>query len=257
MQSLRTPLIIIIFFFACLFLLPKVFGPIPFTVNSIQTTKSNFFSALGTGEEKSVPDTVMVSLGVTKSASTADEAKKQMNAVTNKVVANLKNLGIEDKDIKTTNFSVSRDTSYPPPLPAIEGALIQPLEFPQSYIATQNIEVTVKTIDLANKAIDLATKDGANAIGTPNFTINENKRKELTKLARKKAITDAKKNAQELADAAGIRLGKVVDIREDYPYQAYGEMSKNGSVDGVSQDTQLNPGENTVRVNVTLSYETL
>lgn len=244
---------VILFFFICLFVYTKLAGPIPFTVNNITTTKTDLFTSQGTGEEKAVPDTAMVVLGVTKSASTAEEAKNQMNSITNTIVADLKALGIEEKNIKTTNFSVNPeiqpayDTNLTPQVP--------PKGTVPSFTASQNLEVTTKTIAMANQAIDTATKDGANTIGTPTFVVNDEKRKALTKQARIKAIADAKKNAAELADEAGIKLGRVINIQENSGYGLrYAAMDKAAESTG---QTQLNPGENTISVTVTLSFETL
>jgi uncharacterized protein YggE len=258
----------ILFFFICLFIYTKLAGPIPFTINSVQTTKNNFFTATGTGEEKATADTAMVSLGVTAHAATADETKSQINEVTNKVVEDLKALGIEEKDIKTTNFSVNEDpnaqprvlSAPPSEVPSKLGVAID-LPKPQSatsFTGNQTIEVHATSIELANKAIDVATKDGANSLGAPSFVVNDDRQKQLMKLARKKAITDAKQKAQELADEAGIHLGKIVDIQESGGGGVrYAMDNKAMSASGESAPTQLNPGENTISVTVTLSYETL
>lgn len=248
MQQVRDVSIAIVVFFICLFVYTTLAGPIPFTVNSVQTTKSNFFTTTGTGEVKAVPDTAMVSLGVTAHAATADEAKNQINEVTNKIVADLKNLGIEEKDIKTINFSINESPQE----------YITPSKLPKSFVGSQTIEVTAKTIELANKAIDVATRDGANALDPPSFVVNEEKRKELTKQARKKAIANAKEKARELASEAGIRLGNVVDIQENSEGGfRYADADKTMNTTEETATTQLNPGENTISVTVTLSFETL
>lgn len=258
MDQLKTPVIIIVFFFICLFIFTKLFGPIPFTVNSIQTVNNNLFTVQGVGKEKAVADTAMVSLGVTVTASSAQEAKNQINTTTNKIVADLKKLGIEEKDIKTVNLSVYPNTpSTPQPLtPDLQAPVSLRETMIASYTGSETIEVTTKSIELANKAIDVATQNGANTLGTPTFVINEEKRKELTKLARKKAIVAAKQQAEQLASEAGIRLGNVVNVQENSAGGIYyGAMTKEQDVSS-DQRTELNAGENEVVVTVTLSYET-
>lgn len=68
-NAVRTAGIIIVFTFLCLFAYTKLLGPIPFSVNSITTTKSNLFTVQGTGEATAVPDTALLYLGVEKKSS--------------------------------------------------------------------------------------------------------------------------------------------------------------------------------------------
>lgn len=301
-EQIKVPFITIFFFFAMmfsfLFAFIKLVGPIPLTINSTQTNKNTFY-VQGVGEVKATPDTAKVSLGVTVHAATADEAKSQMNEITNKVVTQLKTLGITDKEIKTTNFSVSEDAE-PQPItmalptvdvvgpekvvtgstttetnkPAVAGSpanmMIALPKAPETkptagktqtpektFSGSQTIEVTTKTIELANQAIDMATKLGVNALGTPIMTVNDEKRKTLVKEARSKAIADAKQKAQTLALEVGMKLGKVVDIQESGGGNMYYAKDMAMSARAESAPTQLNAGEDTITVNVSLSYETL
>lgn len=241
-----TPIFVIIFFFLSFFLYTKFLGPISFSVNSIQTTKANLFSATGIGKATAIPDTAILSLGVTKNAPAVSGAQSQVNTIANKIVKDLKNLGILEKDIKTTNYSVNPQYDYTTGGTRANG-----------YSANQTIEVKVKPIEKVNQAIDTATSDGANIVGGISFTIDDKTRKDLEEKARKEAVANAKEKAESLANAAGIRLGKIVDVQEsynqDYPirYAAPFTVEKSDT-----QQTQVSPGENTIQVTITLSYET-
>src|SRR3982750_2896549 len=106
MNSLKTPLITTFFVFLLLFLFTKLFGPIPFSVNSITTTKNDLLTVDGTGEATAVPDTAEFSVGVSKSANTVQQAQEQTNQAINKITEDLKRAGVDRKNIKTTNYSV-------------------------------------------------------------------------------------------------------------------------------------------------------
>lgn len=128
------------------------------------------------------------------------------------------------------------------------------------YTVTQELKVTTKSVDVANKALDAAVANGANQISGVTFTINDEDRKALQQKARKAAIADAKNKAQEIAKDAGIKLGKVVNIyvSDDQPVPMMYDSRKAGAeLSNQSAPTNLQPGENTVTVTVTLSYETL
>lgn len=250
LTSALTAFFILLFFF----LFTKIFGPIPL---ALQNTQKNLFTVTGTGEEKAVPTRTTLTIGVTAQASTKDLAKLQMDTVINKVVKDLKNIGIDEKDIKTSGYNIYPNTNQErQPLLSQTNTPVQ-LPALGSYTGSASVTVDVSTIELANDATDIATKDGANVVSTPSFTFDETQRHTLEEKARKKAIEDAKKKAQELANETGIQLGKVVDIQENSGYPMNYGMTKRAEDNTTAQTTQLNPGENTVNVSVTLSFETL
>lgn len=246
-RTITASIMTVLFAFICLFVFFKLFGPIPFFIQNVTTTKESLFTVEGTGETTVIPDTAMISFGVSKTSSTVEEAKNQVNTISNKITEDLKNLGIKVKDIKTTNYSVNPQYDYTRGNQKITG-----------YVVDTNMTVKLQPIDKANNAIDIATKDGANQVGGIQFVVDDAKQKELMSEARKKAIKDAKEKAQSLADAAGIRLGRIVDVNENAqtpPYPRYLEaMSADKAA--VEETTQLNPGENKISTTITLSYET-
>ncbi len=71
----------------------------------------------------------------------------------------------------------------------------------------------------------------------------------MTQEARKKAVDDARKKASELSSAAGMTLGKIVNIQEGTSNRIYPMMAK-------SADTEIQPGTTDITSSVTLFYET-
>lgn len=242
---MKNPLLTILFIFLGLFLYTKLVGPIPFSVsvNSIQTTKANLFSVSGTGKATGIPDTAQLSLGVTKTATTVVAAKDQVNSAANKIIEDLKSLGIPEKNIKTTNYSVNPNYDFTRGGQNITG-----------YTVIQTLEVK-SSIDTANRVIDVTTTDGANLIGGVNFIFDDKTKKELEDKARNEAVKMAKEKAESLAKATGIRLGKIVDVQESFGFEPRPVMMQALEVEK-SEDTQLQPGENSININITLFYET-
>ena len=248
-QSVRIPFLTIIFALLSLFVFTKIFGPIPFTVNSITTNKQNLFTVTGTAEVNAVPETAMVSLGVSKTSPTAEAAKQEVNKIINQITKDLKGIGVPEKNIKTTNYSVNPNYDYSLSSQKTNG-----------FIVNADIQVELKSVEKANNAIDMATKAGATNVGGVQFVIDEDKQKELETQARKEAIKKAKEKASSIAKDAGIRLGRVVDVQENggpqQPIPMYDRMSADLKNVPPSEPTQLNPGENKVTSTVSLSYET-
>lgn len=251
-KEVRTPLLTVLFIFLALIAYTKLLGPIPFTVNSISTVKDSLFTVEGSGEVTAVPDTALLNMGVSKTAASVEQAQTQVNEVINKITADLKALGIEEKDIKTVNYSVNPNYDYTAGSQKING-----------YVVNADVQAKIKPVEKANQAIDAATKAGATNVGNVQFVLDDEKRTELEEQARKEAIEKAKAKAESIAKASGIRLGRLVDVQEtgvsgiEQPMLMRAELSKDSAGSEPAPATELNPGENKVTTTVSLSYETL
>ena len=230
MNSWWSKLIVI---FAAIWLLLR-FGPsIP--VSSVVSQKQDFFTVSGEGKVTVVPDTAIVDLGITVSRPTVKSAQTQANSVINAISQELKNLGIKDKDIKTSNYSI-----YPQYNGHITG-----------YQVNASLTVTVREIDKANQVIDAATAKGANSVGGIQLTVDEDKKKQLLQDARELAVKEAKSKAESLARAAGLTLGKIVNIQE-----SAGDTRPLPMMYAKAEDTQIQPGSTDITTSITLFYET-
>ena len=246
-DQLAVPVLTVFLSLVLLFGFTKLLGPIPFTVNSIQTTNADLFTVSGVGEVQATPDNTSVSLGVTQEAASADAAQNEVNQVMNALIEDLKGMGIKEEDIKTTNINVNPNYDFN------NGQRII------GYSASQNLDVKTENVDLANRVVDTATQNGANVISGVSFTINDKDREKFEKEARVKAIANAKEKAQQIANEAGLRLGRIVNIQveggEEPPVLLQERMTANDAAK--VEPTNLQPGEDTIRVTVYLSYETI
>lgn len=243
-EQIKVPFLVVLFALLSFFVLGRVFGVIPLTVTNITP---NYFTASGVGEVASVPGKASATFGVTVTAKTAEDAKNQANTMVNKITTDLKNSGVEAKDIKTSNF-----TSYPERDFSGRNDIT-------GYTVTEQLDVTFTSVELANKGIDIASAAGANQIGSLSFAIDDKNKEDLEDKAREMAIKDAKEKAARTAKAAGIKLGRVVNLYEDngnQPQPVY-DMKSAGQSAPLAETTQLNPGENKIRMNVSLTYEIL
>lgn len=240
----RKIILAIFLFFIALFLYTKFAGPIPFLINSYVTSKNDLFQSQGQGSISQVPDLVTISFGVTKSSSTVSDAQNQTNKAINSILENLKNLGVSEKDLKTTNYSINPNYSF-------EGvAKIS------GYTVAQNIELKIKDIKKTNDAIDTITARGGNLVEQVRFGFDDKIKAKLEDKARKEAVDNAKEKAQSLANAAGVRLGKIINVTEsqdNFPRPIPFESAKAGIQEIPATD--ITPGENSIEISVTLTYE--
>jgi len=255
----------VIFFFLGLFIYTKLAGPIPFYINSVNTTKTDIFNANGTGTATAVPDTGVVNLGVTQTSATVADAQSKTNKISSKIIEDIKKLGISEKDIKTTNYSVTPNYSTNPRLllPDQPQTMMYPVPGGSEqqiigYTVTQNLKIDVKQMDKINKVVDTATAAGANLVGQVGFSFSDEMKTKLENKAREDAIKEAKQKAQNLAGFSGIRLGKLINVVESnqiWPWRMM-ETSMKSSGQDLQPPTNITPGENTISITVTLFYET-
>ena len=159
-------------------------------------------TVIGEGTAAASPDLARVSIGVTTSAPTATEATKENNDKMTGIINTLKDLGIADKDIQTTNYSISPEFS------SQKGETNQIT----GYRVSDTVQVTVRNLDKIGTVLDQVTQAGANNISGISFSI-ENPAT-LRAEARAQAFADAQARAEDLAKLGGVQLGEILSISE-------------------------------------------
>jgi uncharacterized protein len=229
----------------------KLSGPVPISVTQTSIEKQSSFDVTGLGEATAVPDEATISLGVIQEASTVVDAQNRLNTKINQIMEAVKDLRIDNKDIKTVDYFVRsnyRNVDYRGGEREISG-----------YSANATIRVKFKDFDKLTQAIDKATLLGANQVGGINFGLSKEKEDEARKEAREQAVEEAKMKAEELAKLAGVKLGRIINVSENLTtprFPLYAE-AREMTLDSTQEPTQVEPGSTQVKVQVTLSYETL
>lgn len=232
----------LVLFFLLLSVYTKLAGPIPFTVNSINTTKTDSFSVTGEGKSTVKPDIAVVNAGISATGPTVKQVQDQINGVINKVSEVVKNQGVDSKDIQTSNYNIHPTYDYTGGSQKITG-----------YQADTNLVIKIKSLDKANSVIDAATSNGANQIGGITFDVADKTKAEDE--ARQQAVAEAKKKAEEAAKIAGFSLGKIINYSENFGNNPQPIPLMGGAQKAQGAPTQIEPGSNEIQVTVTLSYE--
>lgn len=237
------PIIGVTSFFLLLFIFTKFFGPIPFSVSSVVTQKSTTFDATGTGKVTIKPDIAYVNAGIRVQSQSVKSAQEQINTIINKVSQSVKSLGVDGKDIQTTNYSVNPDYDYTQGSQKIKG-----------YQASTTLAIKVRDIDKINSIIDSATQAGANEISGISFDVDDKQKAENE--ARQKAVDEAKKKAQDVSKIAGFKLGRIINYSEgSYDLQPMPYRALETTVAAQDLKTQVESGSQDITITVTLSYE--
>lgn len=157
-------------------------------------------NATGEGKVYLVPDIAYVNIGVHSEAATVAEALKNNNAQAQAIQKALSDLGVDVKDIQTSAFNVYPMQQNPRPGDA-EATVVT------VYVVDNTVSVTVRDLAKLGDLLDTVVSSGANNINNIQFDV-ANKEAALTE-ARKQAIQDAQRQAQEIASAAGVVLGSI------------------------------------------------
>lgn len=192
----------------------------------------------------STPDVAQVGTGVTTRAQTAKEAVRLNAAAMQKVVARLKALGIADKDIQTSNFSLNAQFNYPNGggTPVFAG-----------YDASNQVSVKLRQIDRVGDVLDALVAAGANNIFGPSFMLDDDST--AAAAARTKAFQRGQAMAQDYARMAGYTGVRLLEIAESV--QGRGPVPPMPVAYAVERDakTPIAPGEVGTTVNLTVKYE--
>lgn len=165
---------------------------------------SRTISVGGQGEARGVPDRAELSAGVATVAVTADAALAANARKMTAVFDALKRLGVPERGIQTSNFSVQ-------PQYAQNGG--NGPERITGYQVSNQVDVTLDDTKKLGPALDALVGAGANQINSVGFDIADPAA--LQTAAREAAAADALKRAQTYAHAAGVTVGPVLSIQEN------------------------------------------
>lgn len=196
----------------------------------------------GTGKVFAKPDVAMVSLGVKTQALKSQDAVSQNNEKMNAVIKAVKDLGVAEKDIQTTNYNLSPVYDWTEKGQVFKG-----------YTLDQAVAVKIRNFDKINDILDASTSAGANTVGSLQFVV-DNKEKALSE-ARVLAIAEAKAKAEDMAKVSGLSLVKIVNVSEaknNYPQPFYGMGITNASEKSATPDIQT--GQSEIDLTVSLTY---
>ncbi len=176
--------------------------------------------------------------------SSSTDTSKKLAQKTTDVATKLKELGVKEDQIKTTQ---NNTTTYSAP-----ELMSMPVQSPQSSVSF-TIKVTDKSV--AQKIQDYLQSSDAKGTVTPQADFADATRKKYEAELRDKALADAKDKAGQSAKALGASLGKVVTILDNQSGLVY-PMTKEGVTDAVapSSVSTILVGQNELSYNVQVTY---
>ncbi len=211
---------------------------------------TNTISVRGEAKVKVPADNVSFTVTVKEEAPEQELAQKEAAIKMNKILDFLKSQGIDEKDIKTQNYSLNPRYSWNDG----KRKLV-------SYELVQSVSVKLKDKDKASGILARLPKLGASSVSSLRFNIDEKEREMLQAKARRKAIEDAKNKAKRLASDLGVDLIRIVGYSENSnSYKPPIYFARSMKLEAVADsgevvEPDLPSGENEIVSTVSISYE--
>lgn len=159
------------------------------------------FTIDGEGKVTGTPDLARVDIGLYTEGDDVPSAQNANTQKVNAMLAALKDLGIDQADIQTSNYTITPRYQYNEGAQTVIG-----------YAVSQNLSAKVRDLSKIGTVLSRVGSLGANQVNGVTFTVDDPT--SLEQAARKKALEDAHKKADELADALGVKIVRVVTFSE-------------------------------------------
>jgi len=222
-------------------LLVSACGPATVSKESVRT-----LNVSGSGQANLAPDIAYIYVGVHTENAAAAQAVAENTTQTQTVIKAIKDFGIDEKDIRTTNFSIYPQDKYDPQTGTPTGQ--------KTYVVDNTVYVTVHKLDQLGDLLDTVVKAGANTVNSVQFDVAD--KATALKQARADAVKDAEAQAKSLAEAAGLTLGEIQSIGFVDNQPIFDGKGGGGAVaaDAAAAAVPIQPGQLTFTVNVNITY---
>ncbi|MBO3839998.1 MAG: SIMPL domain-containing protein [Thermoproteota archaeon] len=208
-------------------------------------------SVTGIGVARAKPDRALISLSVITQAGSAEEAISENAVKMDRVTKALKTMGVTEEQMETSTYSLTPLLDYSDRnSPKITG-----------YTCSNTIRVTVMNLNKIGDIIDNAVSAGANHISSLQFTVSEEKLRQLGLEALGNAVRDADSKAKAIAGATGVTLTSLLSISvlsyspnvASYSFES--TIPAPTPITGVLLTPILPPGEVSITVSISAVYE--
>jgi len=192
----------------------------PATAQTVGVPGMRQVTVVGHGEVKGKPDTATVQIGVETEAAVAKDALAKNTEEATALQAKLKELGVAETDIQTSNFSIY-------PIYSTDGRQIT------GYHVSNSVTVKIRALDKAGTLLDQVVQAGANSVSSISFSVDDP------------------------AKAGGAAVGDVLVITENLGAQPPVPvmMAAPAAEAADSKAVPVQPGEQSFAIDVQVTYQ--
>lgn len=214
---------------------------------TLENTNTRTLEVTGTSSIKAKPDIAVLNIGVTTNDVSTKSVQSENSKVMNEILAKVKDLGVDENDIRTTSYYMYPEYDYSES--GTRGKIV-------GYTLSNMVEIKVRDMDKAGEVLSAAVDAGANVNNGISFNLSNVD--EYYNQALSSAMANAKSKADTLAKAIGVKIGvpsKIVEGSNYYSPYLTGNYLGMGSVTSEPEAIKISEGEIEVTANVLVTYE--
>ena len=216
----------------------------PNVIGQSAPASSRTMTVSAVGDAAAEPDMAVFSIGVETEGPSAAVALRNNSANMRATIDKLKELGIEERDIQTSNLIVNPQYDY-------DTAQNRPRLI--GFLASNTVSAQLRDLDNIGAVLDESVQVGANKINSLSFAFAEPQ--PLYDEARREAIAKAKAQAELMSEAAGVRLGPILTIQDGHISTPMPRTPMARMEVAFDQSVPVERGESMVTAGVTIVYE--
>ena len=202
----------------------------------------------GSGKVTAVPDVAILRLGIEAQEASVAQAQARAAEAMDNVMEALTDEGVAEKDIQTQYFNIRRVTRW-------DNNREQ--EIVIGYRVTNMVTAKIREVEKVGTVIDTVVIAGGDLTRVNSIGFSVDDPSGYYDEARGKAVADAEAKAKQLAEVAGVKLGKPTYISEStyVPGPIYRQGVAEMAAGAPAVETPISPGEMEITLNVQLAYE--
>ncbi len=197
---------------------------------------------MGEGVVKRAPDRAWVTIAAESRAKTPGEAQKVNADAMSAVMQKLKGVGLPAEAIRTAAYELRPEFDYANNRQTLRG-----------YVARNAVEVRVDDLPKLGEVLDVAVGAGATSVSGIRFDLKD--RSSAEQLALQRAVADARSQADTAAQAAGLKVERVIRIevhRDPSMSPPRPTMAMRAEM-AMNAEPPMAPGELEIRATVTIT----
>jgi len=222
-------------------------GSIPSDLRVSFSSQQEGLWVSGSGKVSVVPDIAVLRLGIEAQETSVAEAQWQAAGAMEAVMAVLADNGVAEKDIQTQYFNIHRVTRWDDN---------KRQEVVIGYRVTNMVSARIRDMDGVGAIVDAVAAAGGDLTRIDGVSFSVEDPSNYHDEAREKAMADARAKAEQMAELAGVKLGRPIYISESayIPSPVYRQPMYEQATGAPMPETAISPGEMEISLNVQLIY---